>query len=78
MNSVYAASVFQVITDYTKVGVQMSDVFDRLPDIQRRYINREMFNNALSLIRKYPNDFDKIAESNESLRRYCKLALRYL
>jgi hypothetical protein len=56
------------------------DIFDKLPEIQKKYINRRLFQDAVKLTNISRGDIDLINECTENdpnKRRYCKLVLRY-
>ena len=58
------------------------NIFDSLPDNQKKYINKELFKRCLKYVKrsKYQNNIDEYIQNDEdpqNTKRYCDLILRY-
>lgn len=57
----------------------MQELFDRLPPIQKKYLNKEIFSQSWDFVQRYGYDIEKIKKvsTNENIVRYSKLIIRY-
>jgi len=56
-------------------------ILDRLPEIQKKYINKDLFLEAVILVNECDYELSLInmkTEDNPNLRRYCILVMRYI
>lgn len=57
----------------------MQELFDRLPPIQKKYLNRDIFSESWDFVQRHGYDIEKIKKvsKDENVIRYSKLIIRY-
>jgi len=56
------------------------ELVDKLPEIQRKYINKGTLLEAINIVNECNYDFNLVeqkTENNLNLKRYCILVMRY-